>query len=115
MGMEKQGSQKSALSAGLQAHGYNKYRMDVLTTAGRAYAATGEPDKAIATLEKVTQTHPFDLNALFILGIAYANNDMNEKALGVFRTVLELNPDSPEAKKIVCLLNSRKTVRINLT
>ena len=115
MGMEKQGSQKSALSAGLQAHGYNKYRMDVLTTAGRAYAATGEPEKAIAALEKVTQTHPFDLNALFILGIAYANNDMNEKALAVFRTVLELNPDSPEAKKIVCLLNSRKTVRINLT
>jgi cytochrome c-type biogenesis protein CcmH/NrfG len=89
--------------------------MDVLTTVGRAYAATGETKKAVAALEKVIQTHPFDLNALFILGIAYANNDMNEKALAVFRTVLELNPASPEAKKIVCLLKSRKTVRISLT
>ena len=114
LSMEKQKADSLALSAGLTAHRYNKYRMDVLTTAGRAYAATGELEKAIAALEKVTQVHPFDLNALFILGVAYANSDMNEKALGIFRRVLRLKPGFPDAQKIICLLNSRKAVRISL-
>jgi O-antigen ligase len=115
MDMEKQKANSFALSAGLTAHNYNKYRMDVLTTVGRAYAATGELDQAISALEIVTQSHPFDLNALFILGVAYTNRDMNEKALGIFRRVLLLKPGFPEAQKIICLLNSRKTVRISLT
>jgi O-antigen ligase len=104
MGLEKQNANSLVLSAGLTAQSYNKYRMDVLTTIGRAYAATGELDKAITALEKVTQSHPFDLNALFILGVAYANNDMNDKALGIFRRVLKLKPGFPEAQKIICLL-----------
>jgi tetratricopeptide (TPR) repeat protein len=115
LAMEKQRASNFALAAGLKAYSYNKYRMDVLTTVGRACAVTGELSKAIAALEKVTQSRPFDLNALFMLGIAYANKDMNEKAMKTFRRVLHLKPGFPEAQKIIFLLNSRKSLRISLT
>ncbi|MCX5895599.1 MAG: O-antigen ligase family protein [Proteobacteria bacterium] len=115
MGMEKSGMHSSALSAGLHAHNYNKYRMDILTTVGRAYAATGEPDKAITILKKVTEGQPYNLNALFLLGAAYANADNNEKALETFRRVLQIQPDFQEAKKIVCLLKAHGKVRVGLS
>ncbi len=114
MKMEKRGLNKKALANGLKAHEYNRGRVDVLSTVGRAYVTTGKIDKGIATLEHVTRKHPYNLNAAFILGVAYANNKETEKALENFRKVLKIKPDFAEAKKIVAILKATGTLQINL-
>jgi len=114
MGMEKTGQARSALSEGLKAQNFNPYRMDIMTAVGRAYAAIGERDNAIKTLEGVLVTYPFNLNALFILGAAYANADENEKALKTFMQILQIKPGFPDAKKIVFSIKAYGKVRVNL-
>jgi tetratricopeptide (TPR) repeat protein len=114
MGMEKRGANRFALTAGLNAHKYNKYRMDVLSTVGRAYVTTGRLDKGIETLEKLTSTCPYNLNALFILGTAYTNSGNKEKALEKFGQVLKINPGFPVAKKIISRLKAYGKARVNL-
>jgi tetratricopeptide (TPR) repeat protein len=58
--------------------------------------------------------YPFNLNALFFLGAAYANADENEKALKTFMQILQIKPDFPDAKKIVFSIKAYGKVRVNL-
>ena len=113
--MEKRGMDRNALSASLNALQYNTHRTDVLTTMGRAYIAAGELDRAIETLERVISKTPYNLNALFFLGIAYANSDRNEKALAIFKRVLQIKPDFIEAQKIICSLKAQGKARVSLS
>jgi tetratricopeptide (TPR) repeat protein len=113
--MEKRGNNSRALSSSLDAHEYNKYRMDVLLTAGRAYIATGERQKAIEILQKVVGTNPYNLNALFLLGVAYANSNDKENALETFRRVLQISPDFSEARKILFSLKAYGKARVKLS
>jgi len=115
MSMEKARANKGALSAGLKALSYNRYRMDALTTVGRAYVTTGDYAKAITSLEKVVAKSPYNLNALFILGVAHANAGQSAKALETFRRVLQIKPDFDEAKGIIASLKKNGRVRINLS
>jgi tetratricopeptide (TPR) repeat protein len=115
IGMEKSGVDRKALSASLNAHQYNKHRMDVLTTMGRAYIATGELDRATETLEKVISKTPNNLNALFFLGVAYTNSDRNVKAIEIFKKVLHLNPDFYLARQIICSLKAFGKARVSLS
>ena len=114
VGMEKRGNNSRALSSSLDAHQYNKYRMDLLITAGRAYIATGEMQKAIEILQKVVGTTPYNLNALFLLGVAYANSNDKENALETFRRVLQIKPDFSEARKIFFSLKAHGKARVSL-
>ena len=115
VGMEKGGNNSRALSSSLDAHQYNKYRMDVLITAGRAYIATGEMQKAIEILQKVVGTNPYNLNALFLLGVAYANSNDKENALETFRRVLQIKLDFSEARKIFFSLKAYGKARVKLS
>jgi O-antigen ligase len=114
MGMERTGQARSALSEGLKAWKLNAYRMDIMTAVGRAYAATGELDNAVITLEGVLEKYPFNLNALFFMGAAYANADENERALKTFMQILQIKPDFPDAKKIVFSIKAYGKIRVNL-
>jgi tetratricopeptide (TPR) repeat protein len=115
VGMEKRGNNSRALSSSLEAHQYNKYRMDVLITAGRAYIATGEMQKAIEILQKVVSSNPYNLNAVFLLGVAYANSDDKENALETFRRVLQIKPDFSDARKIFFSLKAYGSAKVNLS
>ncbi|MCP4715260.1 MAG: tetratricopeptide repeat protein, partial [Deltaproteobacteria bacterium] len=115
MRMEKKRHNPAALAAGLRAHEYNRHRMDVLSTVGRAYVTTKQYDKAIIVLEKVVRGYPYHLNALFILGVAYTNSDNNDQALETFRRVLQIKPNFKEAKQIVSMIKSRGKARVNLS
>jgi len=114
MSMEKRRANRLALTAGLNAHKYNKYRTDVLSTVGRAYVTTGNLTKGIEVLREVTSRCPYNLNALFILGAAYSNSGNKEKALETFRQVLKIKPRFPEAKKIISSLKAYGKVRVKL-
>lgn len=115
MSREKMRANKQALSAGLEARAYNKYRMDVLTTVGRAYVTTGDLEKGIEALEEVIKKSPYNLNALFILGAAYTNAGFADKALDTFSRVLRIKPDFPEAKSIIASLKAYGRVKVNIT
>jgi tetratricopeptide (TPR) repeat protein len=112
--MEQKGHAMSALSEGLAGRNYNPYRMDIMTTIGRAYAVMGDLKNAITTPEEVLHNHPFKLNALFFLGIAYAHADENEKALETFIKVLQIKPDYPAVRQIVFSIKAHGKARVNL-
>jgi O-antigen ligase len=114
MSMEKTRQARAALTEALQARKCNAYRMDVMNSAGWAYAANGDLGNAIKTLEGVLVKYPFNLNALSLLGVAYANANENEKALKTFKQILQIKPDFPDAKKVVFLLKKHGKVRLNL-
>jgi tetratricopeptide (TPR) repeat protein len=88
--------------------------MDIMTTIGRAYAAMGDLDNAIKTLEEVLNKYPCKLNALFLLGAAYAHADENEKALETFMQILQIKPDYSAAKEIVFSIKAHGKTRVNL-
>ncbi len=112
MRMESIGSHKKALSAALTAHSYNTYRMDVLSTAGRAYVAIGKSAEAIDVLTTVTKKQPYNINALFFLGAAYANADRTDEALETFRRLLQLRHQFRKAQQIVSTLKAGQKVKI---
>ena len=85
-----------------------------MTTAGRAYVTTGKLDKGIEALEAVSRNQPYNLNAHFILGSAYANAGQTEKALAAFRKVLKITPFFSEAKKIIVSIKAFGKVKVNL-
>jgi len=114
MSFEKAQANKKALEASLEAHAWNPYRIDILTTLGRAYVTTGKLEKGIQVLEKVMTAQPYNLNALFILAVAYANQGNNEQALTTFRRVLQIKPDFEEVRQIVASMKTNKNVRVNI-
>ena len=112
--MEKRRRNDLALTYALKAHKYNKYRMDVLTTVGRAYIATEKPEQGIKALKQVIEKWPYNINAHLLLGVAYANSDKKEEALKSMKKALDIKPNFREARQLVAMLKSRKKVRINL-
>ena len=114
MAMEKKKANSRALEAGLNAHKYNKYRTDILSTVGRAYVTTGKFNQGIEVLERATSKYPYHLNALFILGVGYANSGNKEKALETFKRVLKIKPEMPDIKRLILILKTRGKVKVNL-
>jgi len=114
MTMEKKKANSRALEAGLNAHKYNKYRADILSTVGRAYVTTGKFNQGIEVLERATSKYPYHLNALFILGVGYANSGNKEKALETFKRVLKIKPEMPDIKRLILILKTRGKVKVNL-
>jgi len=114
LAMEKKQQNARARHFALQAIGERPERMDVLTTLGRAYITTGQLDEGIAALQTVTSRHPYNLNALFILGVGYANAGRGAEALEAFSRVLTIKPDFTEARTIVSRLKARGSVKVNL-
>lgn len=112
--MEKSRKNDLALTYAHKSHKYNKYRMDVLTTLGRAYIATEKPEQGIEALKQVIEKWPYNINAHLLLGVAYANSDKKEEALKSMKKALDIKPNFMEARKLVVMLKSRKKVRINL-
>ena len=112
--MEKKGLNAKALDFGLQAIAARPGRMDVLTTVGRAYITTGRLDEGIAALQTVIKHQPYNLNALFILGVGYANAGRSAEALETFRRVLAIKPDFIEARPIVSRLKAHGRVKVKL-
>ena len=110
----KKGLNVKALDFGLQAIAACPGRMDVLTTVGRAYITTGRLDEGIAALQTVIKQQPYNLNALFILGVGYANAGRSAEALETFRRVLAIKPDFVEALPIVSRLKASGRVTVNL-
>ena len=114
LAMEKRHANVKALDLSLQAIAARPGRMDVLTTVGRAYITTGRLDEGIAALQTVINRQPYNLNALFILGVGYANAGRSAEALETFRRVLAIKPDFMEARSIVSRLKSQGRVKVNL-
>jgi O-antigen ligase len=114
VGYEKKGLNRQARAAAREAHAWNRSRMDVLVTLGRAHATTGDYTEAIQVLEQAVRMHPYNLNGLFILGAACANAGDTARALEVFGRVLHIKPDFAEAQKIIAVLKSRGTVTVHL-
>jgi len=114
LAMEKRHRNVKALRYGLQALAVRPGRMDVLTTVGRAYITTGRLDEGIDALQTVTKYQPYNLNALFILGVGYANAGQRVRSLETFRRVLILKPDFVEARPIVSRLKAYGKVKVNL-
>jgi len=112
--MEKRGKNDLALTYALKAHKYNKYRMDVLTTVGRAYIATEKPGQGIEVLKQAIEKWPYHINALLLLGVAYANSDQKEDALKFLKKALDIKPHFSEARQLVAMLKSRNKVHIVL-
>jgi len=75
----------------------------------------GKPEKAIEVLTQVVDKYPGNANALFILAVAYTNNDNKDKALETFRHALKIYPDLKEAKKIIPPLKSKNMLRVNIS
>jgi len=112
--MEKRHLNVKALRFGLQAIAARPGRMDALTTVGRAYITTGRLDEGIGALQTVIKHQPYNLNALFILGVGYANAGRSVEALEVFRRVLVIKPDFVEARPIVSSLKAQGKVKVKL-
>ena len=70
--------------------------------------------KALLRLQTVIKHQPYNLNALFILGVGYANAGRSAEALETFRRVLAIKPDFMEARPIVSRLKAHGRVKVNL-
>ena len=112
--MESSGKNDLALTYSLKARKYNKYRMDVLTTVGRAYITTEKPEQGIEALKQVIEKWPYNINAHLLLGVAYANSDKKEEAFKSLKKTLDIKPNFLEARQLVVMLKSRKKVHISL-
>jgi O-antigen ligase len=114
LAMEKRHRNVKALRYGLHALAARPGRMDVLTTVGRAYITTGRLDEGIDALQTVIKHQPYNLNALFILGVGYANAGRSAESLETFGRVLDIKPDFVEARPIVSRLKAHGRVKVNL-
>ena len=70
--------------------------------------------EGIAALQTVIKNQPYNLNALFILGVGYANVGRSAEALETFRRVLAIKSDFVEARSIVSRLKASGRVKVNL-
>jgi len=63
--------------------------------------------KAVHLLEKYTVARPQDDDGLVFLGVAYANNNEPDKAVGALEQALRVNPNSEDAKQDLEAIKSR--------
>jgi len=68
----------------------------------------GDVDKGIEILNKVITDYPGLAKGYINLGIAYHENGETEKAINTFKSLLETNPDNPEARFFLDQLTSMK-------
>jgi tetratricopeptide (TPR) repeat protein len=92
---ERSSNWQSLVAAGEKAYSRNPARIKTLSLVGRAYIETGEYQKGIEALRKVTGAYPYFMNALVNIGVAYDRIGDNEKALEAYERVLFIKPDYP--------------------
>jgi rhomboid protease GluP len=63
--------------------------------------------KAVHLLERYTVARPQDDDGLVFLGVAYANNNEPDKAIGALEQALRVNPNSEDAKQYLEAIKSR--------
>jgi tetratricopeptide (TPR) repeat protein len=68
---ERSSNWQSLVAAGEKAYSRNPARIKTLSLVGRAYIETGEYQKGIEALRKVTGAYPYFMNALVNIGVAY--------------------------------------------
>lgn len=70
---------------------------EIATLLARAYAESGQSDKAIALMEKSAGANPADAKAQFNHGIFLLNANKNDEAIGAFEAALKADPNMSEA------------------
>jgi tetratricopeptide (TPR) repeat protein len=70
---------------------------DISTLLARTYQESGQPDKAMALLEKAAGANPADAKAQFNRGIFLLNANKNEEAIAAFQAAIKADPAAPEA------------------
>ena len=93
----KSGDLKSALDKMIALEQKAPDNPEVLSWLGFLYIRNGEPDKAVAPLEKAHTINPDDLEVMNNLGNAYVTSGMDSKALGIYTKLAELDPKMYES------------------
>jgi protein O-GlcNAc transferase len=75
---------------------------EILRCLGWSYAMNGDRGKGIIILERAKTLAPNDVFVLTDLGVCYLNEKNIEKALPIFRKVLDIDPDNEKARE--CLI-----------
>ena len=70
---------------------------DMSTLLARVYQESGQPEKAMALVEKSAGANPQDARAQFNRGIFLLNANKNEEAIGAFEAAIKADPSSAEA------------------
>jgi tetratricopeptide (TPR) repeat protein len=70
---------------------------DISTLLARAYQESGQPDKAMAIIEKSAAGNPTDAKAQFNRGIFLLNANKNEDAIAAFEAAIKADPATTEA------------------
>lgn len=70
---------------------------DISTLLARAYQESGQPDKAMAIIEKSAAGNPTDAKAQFNRGIFLLNANKNEEAIAAFEAAIKADPATTEA------------------
>ena len=63
----------------------------------RVYQESGQPDKAMALIEKAAGENPQDAKAQFNRGIFLLNANKQEEAIGAFEAAIKADPSTTEA------------------
>ena len=67
------------------------------TLLARVYQESGQPEKAMALIEKSAGANPTDARAQFNRGIFLLNANKNEEAIGAFEAAIKADPNMAEA------------------
>jgi tetratricopeptide (TPR) repeat protein len=70
---------------------------DMSTLLARVYQESGQPEKAMALIEKSAGANPQDARAQFNRGIFLLNANKNEEAIGAFEAAIKADPNTVEA------------------
>ncbi len=82
-----------------KAYQSDSLNQDIQTNLGIAYTQSGtQPMKGIALLLKVTQANPANFEAQFNMGLFSMQSGQYDKAIGRFKTAMELRSDLPEIR-----------------
>ena len=87
---------------------------EILRCLGWSFAMSGERGKGIILLERAKTLAPDDVFVLTDLGVCYLNEKNIEKALPIFRRILEIDPDNEKARDCLVIVeeyaaSARKT------
>lgn len=63
----------------------------------KIYVKIGKVDKAAEEIQKLINSKPDELRYRIILADLYSANNMNEKALEIYRKILDIDPNNPYA------------------
>ena len=70
---------------------------DMSTLLARVYQESGQPEKAMALVEKSAGANPQDAKAQFNRGIFLLNANKDVEAIGAFEAAIKADPNAPEA------------------